>query len=83
MNERIPSVRPVTRTRDAPTCAVSPDARNAEVGQIALLDDHGIARAEARDVALDDIPGAQAPILVIGADQHDDGRPARWACATR
>ena len=24
VNERMPSVRPATRTRDAPTCAVSP-----------------------------------------------------------
>ena len=56
------------------------DALEAEFGQIGLVDDHRIARAEAGNVALDDVPGRQAAVLVVGAD-HDDERRAAGGLA--
>ena len=51
------------------------DTLEAEFGQIGLVHDHRIARAKRRDVTLDDVPGRQAAVLVIGAD-HDHQRRA-------
>ena len=52
------------------------DALDAKLRQIGLVDDHGIARAQSGNVALDHIPRGQAAVLGIGADHHHERRAA-------